>query len=77
MAAVMTFPEWLAAYERTESATRVFAKCECGDAGCHGWCLAYRDDIYPHEIPLTASQREEWGVPDPFPDVPLRSVFAI
>ena len=77
----LTFPMWLKIYGRTEDDRRVFAACECEETGynppgsCEGWVLTWRDSIYPHETPLTAAQREQWGVPDPHPEVTLVGVY--
>lgn len=71
----MTFTEWLERYEREESERRIFARCTCGDEICDGWVLTWRDGIYPYETPLTPEERAAWGVPDPFPDIPLFSLM--
>ena len=75
----LTFPQWRDKYGRTEDETRVYAECledgACDDPDCEGWVLTYRDSVYPHERPLTTAEREQWGVPDPHPDMPLLDLY--
>lgn len=73
----LSFREWQTKYDRREDERRVYARCDnsVDDHECEGWVLTYRDAICGWEYPLTPEQREEGGVPDPHPEIPLIDLY--